>query len=293
MTALSLAPLTLNASPTETIDAAAAAGFRAAGVRICARRPGESFDGPELLGQPATARALRRRAADAGVRLHNILGYQFFPEVSWDDLAPVIETTHELGVPFIVVNSFDSDGARFLARFTQYCDAARKADISIALEFMPFSGVRTLAAAMGMLRASGAPNAGVILDSLHLDRAGLLPRDIATVPPDKIAFAQLCDARRLSRPMSDAELLEEARWARLPAGEGELPLFDFLDALPSGLDIEYEAPRADLAQCSAHEKARAAFADARRFMQGYDEHRERRAAAAAEPDAAGLSTPRV
>ena len=63
-----------------------------------------------------------------------------------------------------------------------------------------------------------------------------------------IIFAQLCDARKWTGPRTDERLLHEARTARLPAGTGDLPLFDFLDALPPGTEIEYEVARADLAE---------------------------------------------
>ena len=63
MTTLSLAHLTLSTTPAQTIDAAAAAGFTAVGLRICARRPTETFAADPILGHPAAARALRRQAA--------------------------------------------------------------------------------------------------------------------------------------------------------------------------------------------------------------------------------------
>ena len=281
MTTLGLAPLTLNASPAGAIDAAAQAGFSAVGIRICARRPGEPFSGTPILGNPLAARALRSRAADSGVRLSNVLAYQLHPGVTWDQVAPVIDSTHELGIGTIVVNGFDSDQARFTALLARYCDAAATAKISIALEFMPFSGVRSLDTALAILEEIGAANAGVLLDSLHLDRSGLLPTAIASIPRARIAFAQICDAKRLSGVLSDAELLQEARWARLPAGEGELPLFDFLDALPPNLEVEYEVPRSDLFDSSPLDKARAAFSDATRFMNAYTAYRARGHAGAA------------
>ncbi len=272
MTTLSLAHLTLSTTPAQTIDAAAAAGFTAVGLRICARRPTETFAAEPILGHPATARALRRQAADRGIRLTNVSAYQFYPDVTWDQVAPVIDATAELGITTIVVNGFDPDRARFVPLFARYCAAAAQAGISIALEFLPYSGVRTMDDAMRVLDDSGARNAGLLLDALHMDRSGLAPDDIRRIAPDRIAFAQLCDAYRLQGQRSDAELLQEARTARLPAGEGELPLFDFLDALPHGLEVEYEVARSDLAQASALDKARAAFADASRFMATYADH---------------------
>ena len=274
---MTLAHLVLSTTANETVDAAAAAGFGAVGVRICARRPGDPYSGTPIVGDAAAAKALRARAADRGIRLSNVSAYQFYPDVTWEQVAPVVEAAQALGAPIIVANGFDPDLQRFTGLFARYCEAARAAGIRVALEFLPYSGVRNLDAAMRVVMQSGADNAGVLLDALHLERSGGTPRDIARVPADRIVFAQLCDARRLVGPRSDEALLQEARTARLPAGEGELPLFDFLDALPPALEIEYEVARADLADRSPLEKALAAHADAARFMQRYEARRGRAA----------------
>jgi len=275
MKSLTLAHLVLGASPAENIAAAAAAGFGAVGLRVCARRPTEPFATP-LLGDPAAARSLRQQARDAGIVLSNVSGYQFYPDVTWDHVAPVIETTDALGAATVVVNGFDPDASRFDTLFTRYCAAAADAGINVALEFLPYSAIRTLDAAVRVIERTGAPNAGILLDALHLERSGGSPADITRMAPGHIAFAQLCDANRLTGPRSDAELLIEARTARLPAGEGELPLFEFLDALPEGTEIEYEVARADLQQGSALDKALAAHRDAARFMEAWQAHRASR-----------------
>lgn len=268
MQSLTLAHLTVGSTPAQTVDAAAKAGFGAVGLRICGRRPGDPFATP-LIGDPSAIQALTQRASDQGIRLSNVSAYQFYPDVIWEDVAPVIETTQGLGIPIIVANSFDPDEQRFTAIFSRYCEAAAQANIRVALEFLPYSGVRNLAAALRVIERSAASNAGLLLDALHLDRSGSLPADISAIAPDKIVFAQLCDAKRVGGRRTDEELLQEARFARLPAGHGELPLFDFLDALPAGLEIEYEVARLEMANQSPLDKARAAYDDAERFMAAY------------------------
>ncbi len=271
MKTMTLAHLTLSATPAETIDAAARAGFGAVGLRICGRRPGDPFATP-LIGNPAALQALRQRAADQGIRLSNVSAYQFYPDVTWEQVAPAIAATHALGIPTIVANGFDADEERFTALFARYCEGAAAAGIRVALEFLPYSGVRDLDTALRIIERSGAGNAGVLLDALHLERSGSLPAEIGAIDPAKIVFAQLCDAKKLIGKRTDDELLQEARGARLPAGEGELPLFAFLDALPPGLEIEYEVARMDLAGRSPLEKAQAAHDDAERFMAAYAAH---------------------
>jgi sugar phosphate isomerase/epimerase len=273
MRSLTLAHLALGATPSQTIDAAADAEFGAVGLRICARRPGDPYAGEPILGNPAAARALRDRAAARGIRLSNISAYQFYADVDWDDVAPAIDATAELGAPIIVANGFDPDAARFTALLARYCDAAAASGIRVALEFLPYSAVRTVDDALRIVEETGARNAGVLLDALHLDRSGGVPADIFRVPAQRVIFAQLCDAMRWTGSRTNEALQNEARTARLPAGTGELPLFDFLDALPPGTEIEYEVARADMAQASPFEKAQAAHDDAERFMAAYAEHR--------------------
>ncbi|MEO5699265.1 MAG: sugar phosphate isomerase/epimerase [Casimicrobiaceae bacterium] len=269
-----LAHLTLGAPPAESIDAARAAGFAALGIRIAARRPQEPFATP-IIGAPDRIRAIREQARDAGVTIANVQAYQFYPDTRWDDVQPVIATTHALGVPVIVAYSFDPDEARFLDIFARYCEAARTADIRIALEFLPYSRVRDLAGALDLIARSGATNAGVLIDVLHLFRSGGQPSDVRNLDPRRIAYVQLCDARRITTPMTEAELQAEARTGRLPAGEGELPLFELLDALPTDIDVEYECAPAARAAWSTLDKAQAARADADRFLRAYVEHRAR------------------
>lgn len=265
---LTLAHLTISSMPGPTIDAAAAAGFGAVGLRICGRRPGDPFAEP-VIGNDSSIQGLKKRAADQGIRLSNVSAYQFYPEVQWDDIKPVVEASEGLGVSIIVVNSFTPDERQFTDLFARYCEAAAKANIRVALEFLPYSSVRNLEAALRVIECSGAKNAGLLLDALHLDRSGATAADIAAIEPSKIVFAQLCDAKRIIGRPTDEELLQEARFARLPAGTGELPLYDFMNALPAGLEVEYEVARIDLADRSPVEKAKAAARDAACFMKAY------------------------
>ena len=54
-----------------------------------------------------------------------------------------------------------------------------------------------------------------------------------------IGYAQLCDVPRVSKSPNYAD---EARYERLPPGEGELPLREFVRVLPSDLIVGLEIP---------------------------------------------------
>ena len=275
MRPFNLAHLTLSAPPAESIAAAKAAGFDALGIRIAPRRPDEPYP-VQVIGAPATIRAIREQARDAGVTIANVQAYQFFPDTRDQDMRAMIDATHALGVRTILAYSFDPDEARFLERFGRYCDTARAAGIHIAVEFLPYSQIRDLSGALQIIEKSGATNAGVCIDALHLHRSGGSVSDVRRLDPNRISLVQLCDARQSDRPMSGQELMTEARTGRLPLGAGILPLFDLLDALPADVEIEYELAPAERAGMSPLDKARAARADLARFARAYDAHCARR-----------------
>lgn len=249
--------LTLDAPPADTIDAAANAGFSSVGIRITGRRIADDY--VPVIGNRAAIADLRKRAADQGVTVSNVSAYHFFPDVSVDDLKRVMDTVVELGSTMVVANSYDPDQAAYVDKLAQYCEHGREAGVRVAVEFMKYSAVRSLEEARTVVERVGAPNIGLLVDPLHLARSGGTPADVRGVDPGRIFFAQLCDGRALRAEPTVAQLRDEARTGRLYPGDGDLPLREFLAALPAGTEIEYEVPRKDLAALTLAERARVAY----------------------------------
>ena len=76
--------------------------------------------------------------------------------------------------------------------FAALCERAGP-DLTVALEFMPYSGVPDLATAWQIVQ--GVPNAGLIVDGWHWARAGQQVADLDDVPAERIVSVQLCDVR--------------------------------------------------------------------------------------------------
>jgi sugar phosphate isomerase/epimerase len=247
----------------ETIVAAAEAGFDSVGIRVTGRRPGEPD--PQVVGRRETVLALKRMLAGRGLRLSNVSGYQFFPELRLSHYLPLLETTAELGAPIIVASCYDPDESRYLATLASFAEAARTFGLKLALEFIPYSEAKTIEQARRLIALVDQPNVGILVDSLHLDRSGGTPADVAKIEPELLYLAQLCDAG-IPRPKTPADLRTEAITARLYPGEGNLPLMDFLDALPANTEVECELPNAALSHLSPNEKAKRAGDAFRRFI---------------------------
>jgi sugar phosphate isomerase/epimerase len=131
--------------------------------------------------------------------------------------------------------------------FAALCDAGREYGLDMNLEFMPWTGVKSLRQAQSFLARVRRPNARVLIDAIHLDRAGETAADVARVPRELMAYAQICDAPA-ERPADLQAMLYHARFERLFPGEGGLDLAGLLRALPRDLPLAVEVPTQELAK---------------------------------------------
>jgi len=111
------------------------------------------------------------------------------------------------------------------ATIAAHAEAAGKV---LGLEFLPWTGIPTLAAA-NEIAAHGGPAAGILLDTWHWFRQPGGP-DLAllrSLPGDRISSVQLSDAPSVTT----AELESEAMTARLLPGSGAVDFDAVWDAL--------------------------------------------------------------
>jgi len=205
----------LDVDPAETVSVAAGAGFGGAGIW---------FD--PAAWTPGLARRVAQRLDATG-----IVALDVEPVLLSGDGDPgdaLIEAAAGLGARFVLLGNRTLDDGAAVRRVTELCERAAPAGITIAIEFLPPFAVGTLDAAVALAQKVGAPNVGVLVDTLHLARSGHSPDDLRRVPPALLPYLQLADA--------PAELVgewrEEALHGRLLPGEGALPLAEVLAAVP-------------------------------------------------------------
>ena len=106
--------------------------------------------------------------------------------------------------------------------FGRFCDAAATRGIRVELEFVPIWGIPDLATAWEIVRRAERPNAGLLVDTWHLQKgstdfeADLLL--LESIPGEQLANLQLADATLSPEAGS---LFEQNRFRRFP-GDGEL-----------------------------------------------------------------------
>ncbi|MFI7635850.1 sugar phosphate isomerase/epimerase family protein [Nonomuraea sp. NPDC049400] len=208
--AITLCAMTLRrASFTERLQAAAEGGFDAIGLTL---------DQYQAAREGRDDVSLRRLLAAHGLRVAEV-------ETSWDWAADGPDRDDEGRLLFHVLETFGCDQLnvvqfaahpheRLVGRLAALCERAAVQGVRIALEYMPFSEIRTLPHAWRLVRETQAPNAGLLLDSWHHHRSGGSPGDLADIPPERVLSVQLND----TRPTAHDDLRYEARHLRLPPG---------------------------------------------------------------------------
>ncbi len=251
MPALSLAHIGFfDLTPPELVVCAAAAGFDAVNFTLNPSRPGA----PQfpIRGDTAMAREARAALADTGLILSDVTSIPLRPESDPAAHEPLFAAAQFLGARSFVAVGQDPDHARLTDTYARLCEIAAPYGLTIDLEFMLYSQVRTIEEGLAIVRGSGQPNARLLIDCLHFSRAGSDPALIGQAERGLLAQMQLCDA-----PVASPEDLPgEARGGRLPPGMGGLDLAAIMAQLPRDLDVSVEVPMGgELAALPALERA--------------------------------------
>lgn len=175
---------------------------------------------------------------DCGVGISLGEGFLLRPGADMSAVASDMNLLRELGAPRVNVVSFDSERGRGLDQLAAFAEMAEARGLDATVEFVPGLPIADLPTALAAIAHVGKPNFKVLIDAMHLFRSGATAVDVAALDPALIGYAQLCDVP-LTSHLSYAD---EARYERLPPGEGELPLLDLLAALPRDMVVGLETP---------------------------------------------------
>jgi sugar phosphate isomerase/epimerase len=167
-------------------------------------------------------------------------GFAVRPNVDIRERAADLELMRELGAARINTVSLEPDLNRTLDQLGTLVDMVDALGLQTTLEFGPGLGIATLPAALAAISDVGRPNLRLLIDTMHLVRSGSGAADIAALDPALIGYIQLSDVPLIS---THASYMEEAMFARMAPGSGELPLRDILVALPQHLPIGLEVPQ--------------------------------------------------
>lgn len=263
----------LDATPLELIQAGAAGGFDAVGLRIVAPMPTDTI--VPVIGEAALVRELKAQSKATGVRIGLIEAIWLAPTTDVASLEPALATGAELGARLVLVVGNDPDESRTTANLARLAEAARGYRLEIAFEFMSYICVRSFDQAVRVTGAAAQPNIRLLVDALHLSRSGQHPATLGKLDASVVSYIHLCDGDR--DPPPPEKLREEGRYGRAYPGEGSLWLPEFMDAMPADVPIGIEAPSRKYAHLPVVERGRIAGEVTRRFLAEYARGTQREA----------------
>ena len=111
-----------------------------------------------------------RRCGDTGLFVLDVEAIRLEPGPGPDGCESVLETAAVLGARYLNVICADPDTGRFTDRLAELVQMARPYRVRPVIEFMAWRPLRTLAGAVAI--ATGSDGAGLLLDTLHIQRCG-------------------------------------------------------------------------------------------------------------------------
>jgi sugar phosphate isomerase/epimerase len=230
----------LDVPPVECVDLAAAAGFR--WMSLWVQSPRADYEVTCKVEPGATARLVAERLRSHGIRVRNLEVFRVELSTEISAFAPALELGARLGASSATAILRD-DSPQILDKFVALCQLAAQFDLRINTEFLSYFGVRSLSQALAVALSARQPNAGVLLDLLHLVRSGATMDQVARVDPGLIGHTQICDGPTVMR---DEDLYRESATDRMLPGTGDFPVRDFVSCLPP-VALGLEIPRSSKA----------------------------------------------
>lgn len=255
-------------SPSQAVRLAAQLGYDHVGLRLLPNAAGAQqqflIDRPEQMRE--TVSVLR----DTGVGVFDLEIIRIGEGFEARSFLALLETGAALCAKAVLVAGDDPNQARLSEGYARLCELMRPYGMTADLEFMPWTAVPDVKAALRVIQAADNPaNAGILVDALHFDRSDTTLEEIRAIPRSLLHYAQICDAptqAQHGRPFAIEEMIHTARCERLQPGEGGIDLQGLFHALPADLPISVEVVHLErMAEVGQTEWARQCLAHSRPF----------------------------
>ena len=213
--------------PARFVEVTAGAGWKATGVW---------FD--QESWSSTTSREVKKRIDDNGIEVVDMEVIRLGRSI--DKGKALIEAACEIGAKNILVVSSLHSSEETADQLSHLCSIADAGNITICLEFMKFTSVKSLSDALDVVKLVDAPNVGILLDLLHVVRSGTTFKEIEACDPNLFPYAQWCDGTAQPVGWSDSELITDALDDRLIPSEGKLDALKFESLFDTGVPFSIE-----------------------------------------------------
>ena len=232
--------------PARFVEVTVAAGWKATGVW---------FD--QESWSSTTSREVKRRIDDTGVEAVDMEVIRLGRSI--DTGKALIEAACEVGAKNILVVSSLHSSKETAEQLSHLCSLAKAGDLTICLEFMKFTSVKSLSDALDVVKLVDAPNVGILLDLLHVVRSGTTFKEIKACDPNLFPYAQWCDGTAQPVGWSDSELITDALDDRLIPSQGKLDALTFESLFDTGIPFSIEVRSKHLRESFPNYEERARY----------------------------------
>ena len=224
-----------DADPWDIPKIAASAGFLSSGMWV---DPKKSWSNAAL---SRTKLSLK----ETGIQLIDV-------EAAWlettdhaNDLhKTIVEAGLELGARNLLVVSRHEEYSASVSQFIDICNMTQD-KLRVCIEFGEFTSIKSLSAARKFIEDVNHPSAGILIDLMHLNRAGdSLPQIESSLFP----YIQACDFWQSSALKSGSDYIAAAVDERCCLGDGEADSSEMSKVCDSKADVSLEIRSVQLRQ---------------------------------------------
>lgn len=173
--------------------------------------------------------AIRTAVDSAGLRTLAIHSLAITGDAERDaaTAAPLISAACDLGALYLHCGVTAGVDDRVRASTRRVASLARDSDVSMAIEFLPFLPVDTIATARTVVEACEDDQAGLVVDAWHFFHGPDGWTELESLRPEEIAYVQFDD----HGPLKSSDLMAETTNRRVFPGQGEFDLARFAQTI--------------------------------------------------------------
>ncbi|MER2191184.1 MAG: TIM barrel protein [Solibacillus sp.] len=264
--AYSISHLTLlKLSPPELVRVADVAGYDYVSLRTICMKLGNEPD-YSLADNPMLYNETKEALEKSHVQFLDIELAKIYDDMDLAHYEREMEVAASLGAKHVISSIWTDNKAFATEQFAQLCEMAAQYHLTVELEAVPISTVKTIAEVRSILEKVNAPNQGMLVDVHHFHRSRESLETLQKLPREWIHFIHFCDAQ-LEIPTTEEEMRRILREERLYIGEGGIDVRSIVDALPN-VPLSLEIPHLERSnKVSAEQYALTCLQSAKSFFQ--------------------------
>lgn len=264
----SLAHLTvLGWNPVEMIYNAHAIGYDYVSVRTISMGINRESDF-DISRNHKLFNDMKEAMDETGMKVYDIELARVVDDVDVRSYEASFEAAARLGAKGMISSIWTDNKPYYMEQFAVLCDLAAQYSLTVNLEFPTWACVWDLKGVMEVLDTVKKPNAGVMVDTLHVYRSRVPVEELANIPKEMLNLAHLCDGPVEIPERTDRDaLIFTGRDARYYVGEGAIDIAGMVKLMRPDTVLSIELPHVErVAKYGFFEHARRCLSTAKEYL---------------------------